>query len=84
MFHRILTLANKKRSTDKSWWQNRYLHLSVKFKNISKNMSQCMRFLTMWHFDIVDSDKPLQPPCMLRKSELCSVSSLTIMEYSSD
>ena len=32
----------------------------------------------------VDSDEPLQPPVKLRNSKWCSVSSLTIIEYSSD
>ena len=32
----------------------------------------------------VDSDEPLQPPFKLRNSKCCSVSSLTIIEYSSD
>ena len=32
----------------------------------------------------VDSDEPLQPPVKLSNSKWCSVSSLTIMEYSSD
>ena len=32
----------------------------------------------------VDSDEPLQPPFKPRKSKWCSVSSLTIIEYSSD
>ena len=32
----------------------------------------------------VDSDEPLQPPFKLRNSKWCSVSSLTIIEYSSD
>ena len=32
----------------------------------------------------VDSDEPLQPPLKLRNSKLCSVSSLTIVEYSSN
>ena len=31
----------------------------------------------------VDSDEPLQPPFKLRKSKWCSVSGLTIIEYSS-
>ena len=38
-------------------------------------------------FDIltsVDSDEPLQPPFKLRNSKWCSLSSLTIIEYSSD
>ena len=32
----------------------------------------------------VDSDEPEQPPFKLRNSKLCSVSSLTVKEYSSD
>ena len=32
----------------------------------------------------VDSDEPLQPPFKLRNSKWCSVSSLTVIEYSSD
>ena len=32
----------------------------------------------------VDSDEPVQPPFKLRNSKWCSVSSLTIIEYSSD
>ena len=32
----------------------------------------------------VDSDKPVQPPVMHRNSKWCSVSSLTVIEYSSD
>ena len=32
----------------------------------------------------VDSDEPPQPPIKLRNSKWCSVSSLTIIEYSSD
>ena len=37
-------------------------------------------------FDIltsVDSDEPLQPPFKLSNSKLCSVSSLTVIKYSS-
>ena len=33
---------------------------------------------------IVDSDKPVQPPFKLRSYKWCSVSSLTLIEYSSD
>ena len=33
---------------------------------------------------LLDSDEPLQPPFKLRNSKWCSVSSLTIIEYSSD
>ena len=32
----------------------------------------------------VDSDWPLRPPFKLRKSKWCSISSLTIIEYSSN
>ena len=32
----------------------------------------------------VDSDESVQPPFQLRSSKWCSVSSLTIIEYSSD
>ena len=32
----------------------------------------------------VDLNEPLQPPFKLRNSKWCSVSSLTIIEYSSD
>ena len=35
-------------------------------------------------FISVDSDEPLQPPFKLRNSKWCSVSSLTLIEYSSD
>ena len=34
------------------------------------------------HF--VDSDEPVQPPLKLKNSKCCSVSSLTVIEYSSD
>ena len=33
---------------------------------------------------LVDSDEPLQPPFKLRNSKWCSVSSLTIIEYTCD
>ena len=33
---------------------------------------------------IVDSDKPVQPPCKLLNSKGCAVTSLTVIEYSSD
>ena len=32
----------------------------------------------------IDSDEPAQPPVKLRKSKCCSVSSLTVIEYSRD
>ena len=32
----------------------------------------------------VDSDEPMQPPFKLRNSKLCSVSSLTVIEFLSD
>ena len=49
-----------------------------------------MKWAAAWdfqQFDILtseDSDQPLQPPFKLRNSKWCSVSSLTITEYSSD
>ena len=43
-----------------------------------------MRFPTINILTSVDSDEPLQPPVKLRNSKWCSVSSLTIIEYSSD
>ena len=43
-----------------------------------------MRFQQFDILTSVDSDEPLQPPVKLRNSKLCSVSSLTIIEYSSD
>ena len=39
--------------------------------------------VTVWH-DCVDSDEPVQPSFKLRNSKWCSVSSLTVIEYSSD
>ena len=35
-------------------------------------------------FTSVDSDEPVQTPFKLRNSKRCSVSSLTVIEYSSD
>ena len=35
-------------------------------------------------FTSVDSDEPVQPPFKLWNSKWCSVSSLTVIEYSSD
>ena len=32
----------------------------------------------------VDSDQPVQPPLKLKNSKQCSVSGLTVIEYSSD
>ena len=32
----------------------------------------------------VDSDEPVKPPLRLRNSKCCSVSSLRVIEYSSD
>ena len=32
----------------------------------------------------VDSDEPVQPPLKVRSSKRCSVSSLTLIKYSSD
>ena len=42
-------------------------------------MSNNVAFLTS-----VDSDEPVQPSAKLRNSKFCSVSNLTVIEYSSD
>ena len=47
-------------------------HLFEPWHEISNNLTS------------VDSDGPLQPPFKLSNSKWCSVSSLTIIEYSSD
>ena len=36
------------------------------------------------HVTSVDSDELVQPPSKLNNSKLCSISSLTVIEYSSD
>ena len=41
-------------------------------------------FPTMWHLTSVDSDEPVHSPFKFRNSKWCSVSSLTLIEYSSD
>ena len=38
----------------------------------------------MWHLTHVDSEEPVQPLFKLRNSNWCSVSSLKVIEYSSD
>ena len=48
------------------------------------DLSLDMWFPTMWHFWSVDSDQTMQPSVKLRNSKWCSVSSLTLIEYSSD
>ena len=58
---------------------------------LNRIIAQCfMKWAGAWdfqQFDIltsVDSEEPLQPPFKLRNSKWCSISSLTIIEYSSD
>ena len=54
-------------------------------KNVEQHyMSHDMWFPTMWHFDKVDSDEHVQPPLKQKNSKWCLVSSLTVIEYSSD
>ena len=48
------------------------------------SMSRDMWFPIMWHFDMIDSDKPVQHPVKLRNSKCYSLSNLTVIEYSSD
>ena len=55
-------------------WYNYYLTS----KSISYEFQQCGNLTS------VDSDEPVQPPFKLRNSKSCSVSSLTLIEYSSD
>ena len=59
---------------------NGYLALYLTLYLSINNVSQCIRFQTT----SVKSDEPLQAPFKLRNSKWCSVSSLTIIEYSSD
>ena len=49
-----------------------------------KNRAATCDFQQCCILTCVDSDEPLQPPFKLRNSKWCSVSSLTIIEYSSD
>ena len=48
------------------------------------NMSRYIGFPTIWHLACVDSDEPLQPAFKLFNSKLCPVSSIAVIEYSSD
>ena len=52
----------------------KFLFIYESVHEISNNMA----------FRLVDSDEPLQPPFKLRICKMCSVSSLTIIEYSSN
>ena len=55
------------------------------FAYLQNKMTCTMWFPTMWHFDMnIDSDEPVQPPFKLRNSKCYSVSSLTVIECSSD
>ena len=66
----------------------------VSSDQVSRFLNYCMYSINRLDFDFqqcciltgVDSDEPVQPPFMykLRNSKWCSVSSLTIIEYSSD
>ena len=50
---------------------------AVSFASVTRHVTDCATRPG-------DSDEPLQPPFKLRNSKWCSVSSLTIIEYSSD
>ena len=74
--------SNKKGCLACQWLGNVDMHMYAKFdQNI---------WASVWDFQqcgiltCVDSDRPGQPPFKLRNSKWCSVSSLTIIEYSSD
>ena len=67
----------------------------VRFLNVLLEMWHCKKpkqfeprhEISNTEFDIltsVDFDEPLHPPFKLRNSKWCSVSSLPIIEYSSD
>ena len=72
-----------------AWRQNNYKRILDSF-NRTKSYKKYWNWAATWdfqRFDIltcVDSEEPLQPPSKLRNSKWCSVSSLTIIEYSSD
>ena len=51
---------------------------------ISDTHQSNMWFPTIWYFVSVDSDEPVQPPFKLNNSKWCSVSSLIVIDYSSD
>ena len=77
-------------------WQWKALIVIIRGLNPLPSLKKSYQFLWIFNwasawdfqqFDIltsVDSDEPLQPPVKLRYSEWFSVSSLTIIEYSSD
>ena len=52
--------------------------------NVHQDMSRDMRFPKCGVLTSVDSDEPVQPSVKRRNSKWCSVSSLTVIEYSSD
>ena len=49
-----------------------------------QNRAATRDFQQFYILTSVDSDEPLQPPVKLRNSKWCSVSSITIIEFSSD
>ena len=56
----------------------------VSLPSFSHNWTMTHDFQQCGILTCVDSDEPVQPPFKLRSSKWCSVSSLTIIEYSSD
>ena len=73
----------------KFFWISYLIHNCKKWPICSQGL-EVMILAAAWDFqqcDIltsVDSDDPVQPPLKLRNSKWCSVSSLTVIEYSSD
>ena len=65
------------KSTDKFWDISRDL-INYSLWAMTRDFQQC-GILTS-----VDSDEPVQPSCKFRNSKWCSVSNLTLIEYSSD
>ena len=57
---------------------------AVKGSGLSIELRQYCVFQQCGILTSIDSDKPVQPPFKLRNSKLCSSSSLTVIDYSSD
>ena len=60
------------------------IHQPLLVLDYKEKMSREMRFPTIDILTSVYSDEPLQPLFKLKNSKWCSVSSLTIIEHSSD
>ena len=63
---------------------NTYRVLAADNQSWRNNWAAACDFQQCGILTSVDSDEPVQPPVKLRNSKWCSLSSLTIIEYSSD